>query len=91
VRQLRALGAVLGLLQRDAQVFLQSTPAQSATDAAAGETRGYSNEEIDQLVQERVAARKGRNFAEADRLRKLLSDAGIALEDSAQGTSWRRA
>jgi cysteinyl-tRNA synthetase len=91
VRQLRALGAVLGLLQRDAQAFLQSTPAPSATDAAAGETRGYSNEEIDQLVQERVAARTGRNFAEADRLRKLLSDAGIALEDSAQGTSWRRA
>ena len=39
----------------------------------------------------RIAAKKGKNFAEADRIRKELLEAGIVLEDSAQGTTWRRA
>jgi len=39
----------------------------------------------------RVAAKKAKNFAEADRIRKELIDAGILLEDTAQGTTWRRA
>lgn len=38
----------------------------------------------------RIAAKKTRNFAEADRIRKELIDAGIMLEDSPQGTTWRR-
>jgi len=38
-----------------------------------------------------VAAKKAKNFAEADRIRKELIDAGILLEDTAQGTTWRRA
>ena len=39
----------------------------------------------------RTAAKTAKNYAEADRIRKLLLDAGIALEDNAKGTSWRRA
>ena len=38
----------------------------------------------------RVEAKKAKNFAEADRIRKMLLDAGIVLEDSAKGTTWRR-
>ncbi|HUL64883.1 MAG TPA: cysteine--tRNA ligase [Burkholderiaceae bacterium] len=73
-RQLRALGGVLGLLQRDPKTFFQG-------DADAG---------IEALVAQRAAAKKAKNFAEADGIRKELLDQGIVLEDSARGTTWRR-
>ena len=38
----------------------------------------------------RIAAKKAKDFAEADRIRKALLEAGVVLEDSAQGTTWRR-
>jgi cysteinyl-tRNA synthetase len=73
--QLRALGGVLGLLQRDAQEFLQGGQAESwITDAIAA----------------REAARKRKDYAEADRIRKELADKGIILEDVAGKTTWRR-
>jgi cysteinyl-tRNA synthetase len=79
-RQLRRLGGVLGLLQRDSVEFLQSTPAQGGlTDAA-----------IEALIAERMIAKKARNFARADQIRDELASQSIALEDSPQGTTWRR-
>jgi cysteinyl-tRNA synthetase len=47
-------------------------------------------EEIDRLVAARQDARKRRDFAEGDRIRQQLLDAGIVLEDSATGTRWKR-
>jgi len=42
------------------------------------------------LILARITAKKNKNFAEADAIRKQLLDAGIVLEDTAQGTTWRK-
>jgi cysteinyl-tRNA synthetase len=95
-RQLRALGRVLGLLQRPAIEFLQggafaaidvSLQAESAT---VGATLIDGPESIQRLIDLRTAAKKARNFPEADRIRAQLLAHGIVLEDSAAGTIWRR-
>ena len=46
--------------------------------------------EIDALVAQRNEARRNRNFAESDRLRKELLDRGVLIEDTREGTKWRR-
>ena len=79
--QLKALAGVLGLLQRDAREFLQGDVSEGGLDDAA----------INAHIEARIAAKKSKNFADADRIRKELLDAGIVLEDTAQGTTWRRA
>jgi cysteinyl-tRNA synthetase len=48
-------------------------------------------ETINKMIDLRIEAKKSKNFAEADRIRKELADAGIILEDTPQGTTWRRA
>jgi cysteinyl-tRNA synthetase len=80
--QLRALAGLIGLLKRDPQLFLQAAP-ESGDDC--------SLEGIEALIAARVAAKKAKNYAESDRIRAELLAAGIVLEDSAQGTTWRRA
>ncbi len=80
---LRALGSLLGLLERDPVAFLQATPTASAElDAAA----------IAERIAARQAAKQARDFAEADRIRAALIEARVVLEDKAGGvTEWRRA
>ncbi|MGX7149695.1 cysteine--tRNA ligase [Enterococcus ureasiticus] len=48
------------------------------------------DDDIDQLIEERNQARANRDFARSDEIRDLLKDKGITLEDTAQGTRWRR-
>ena len=76
---LRALGAVLGLLERAPVDFLQS-----------GEVSDLSAEQIETRIIARKAARKDKNFAEADRIRDELLSMGVVLEDASDGTTWRR-
>ncbi|WP_203140721.1 cysteine--tRNA ligase [Marinobacter mangrovi] len=74
------LGGVLGLLQQDPEAYFQS-----------GSGEGPSAEEIEQQIEARAEARRNRDFAEADRIRDTLAEQGVILDDSREGTSWRRA
>ena len=74
------LGGVLGLLQQDPEAFFQAD--------TGGE---LSAEDIEALIQARADARKAKNFAEADRIRDELLEKGIILDDSREGTTWRKA
>jgi cysteinyl-tRNA synthetase len=79
--RLKALAGVLGLLQRSPEEFLQGASSASA----------LASEQIENLISERAAAKKAKNFTEADRIRKQLLDNGVVLEDTPQGTIWRSA
>ena len=76
---LRAAGALVGLLGGEPQAWFRQGGSEDA-DAA-----------IEALVAERIAARKGRDFARADAIRGELAGQGIVLEDNASETTWRRA
>ncbi len=72
----------LALLARFDQVFDVLNP--TATEG------GLSDAEIDALAAERNAAKKSRNFARADAIRAELLEKGIVLEDTKEGTRWKR-
>ena len=76
---------ILGLLRDTPEGF-----------AAFQEQRGLEKanidrELIDSLVAERMAARKAKNWARADELRKQLTDMNVVIEDRPEGTVWRMA
>ena len=78
---LKAGAEMLGLLAHDPAAWRHWRPkATELTDA-----------DIEAAIERRNAARKGRDFARADAIRKELSDKGVALEDGPKGTTWRRA
>jgi len=74
-RLLKSLAGILGLLGRRAGAFLQGMTV--------------TPESIQNLIEARLAARKAKNYPEADRIRKELESAGVILEDGPQGTTWR--
>ncbi|WP_201594191.1 cysteine--tRNA ligase [Psychrobacter vallis] len=83
-QQLKALAQVLNILQQPVQQFLQAVIGEQ-TDS------GLTDAVIDGLITERADAKISKNFARADEIREQLKEAGIELEDSRAGTTWRRA
>ena len=76
---LKALGAVLGLLEENPEDYLRGSTED-----------GLSAEAIETLIQQRLEARHAKNWAESDRIRDELKSNGVILEDSKQGTRWRK-
>ena len=70
-------------MQYDIDEFLKSDIGQDAL--------GLSPEQIEDLIQQRKDAKKAKEFARADEIRQNLLDQGVVLEDTRQGTVWRRA
>jgi cysteinyl-tRNA synthetase len=79
--QLKGLANVLGLLNRDPESFFQ---------ASTLDLDGEITNQIEKLITARTEAKKAKNFAEADKIRQDLLSQGVILEDSPQGTTWRR-
>jgi cysteinyl-tRNA synthetase len=93
------LGGVLGLLQADAEAWFKVGSRTITPTGGIGLGGGapmtfipaaYSDEKIDELIQQRLEARKNKDWATADRIRNELKEQGIVLEDTAGGTTWRR-
>ncbi|HSF71997.1 MAG TPA: cysteine--tRNA ligase, partial [Methylotenera sp.] len=90
------LASVLGLLQQNANAFLQGGIntqhiAIKLDDVGVVINQVIDGDAIENKITARITAKKAKNFAEADRIRKELADSGIILEDTPQGTTWRRA
>ena len=78
--QMRGLGNILGLLELDPQAYLRG-------EAGEGD---LADANVDALVVQRQHAKLDRNFALSDQIRDQLKVAGIVLEDSKEGTVWKR-
>lgn len=78
--ELKAMGALLGILQQNPESWFKGDASDDNAQA------------IEKRVQDRIAAKKSKNWAEADNIRKELADQGIILEDRPDGTTdWRKA
>lgn len=73
---------MLGLLQQNPEDWFRWAPAGAAEIDEA---------EIEALIEKRTQARAEKDFAESDRIRDELAEAGVVLEDGSGGTTWRRA
>jgi cysteinyl-tRNA synthetase len=90
-RELLDLGAVLGVLQLDAAEWFRLPKARSVEgDGDAASAPRLEPPQIEALIAERKAARKGRDFKRSDQIRQQLAAAGVVLEDKPDGTTtWR--
>ncbi|MBN1684939.1 MAG: cysteine--tRNA ligase [Gammaproteobacteria bacterium] len=81
IQTLRTLGAVLGILQRDPQEFLN---AQEIKTLSPDQIK-----EIEAFIEQRNQARREKNWAKADKIRNQLKQMGVELEDKEEKTEWR--
>ena len=71
---------VLGLLYQDPEIWFKGASQDGKVD----------EKQIEALIEERLQAKKNKDWAKADAIRNQLKEAGILLEDTPQGTSWKR-
>ena len=81
-RQLLAGGWLLGLLHQNAEIYF--------TQGQPGDSESLAADAIEALIEQRKAARANGDYAGADRIRDELLASGIELEDSREGTRWRK-
>lgn len=74
---LKELGGVLGILESDPDIYLKG--------------KMDAKDQIEQLIQARLDARQSKNWQKADEIRQQLTEMGVVLEDTPQGTTWRKA
>ena len=77
--ELMAAGKLMGVLQQKPSAWFGAAKAAAGVDAA----------EVECLIAARLAARKAKNFKEADRIRDAITALGVIIEDRADGTTWR--
>ena len=75
-------GKVFGLFQTEPKDYFDAMKKEGLASS------GDSEEEIESLIAERTAAKKEKNFARADEIRDILTEKGIILKDTPQGTEW---
>lgn len=78
---LKAATNLMGFLTQPPEAWFKWQPAGAS---------GLDDAAIEQAIADRLAARKAKNFAEADRIRNDLAAQGVILEDGPKGTTWKR-
>ncbi|MGB2690995.1 MAG: cysteine--tRNA ligase [Thermodesulfobacteriota bacterium] len=82
LNEINQFGNTLGILEYNPSEYLQGHKLEQSSSE-------ITEEEIEQLIEERITARKEKNWARADEIRDELDEKGILLEDKAEGTIWR--
>ncbi len=82
LEEINHFGSTLGILECEPDEYLQGLKLEQASS-------GITEQEIEELIEERISARKEKNWARADEIRDELDEKGIVLEDKAEGTIWR--
>ncbi|MBF0203613.1 MAG: class I tRNA ligase family protein, partial [Desulfamplus sp.] len=80
---LRKMGSILGILSQTPEAYFKAKKEAGLADGV------IDSKMVDQLVMERTEARKSKNFARADEIRKQLDEMKIILEDGSNGTTWK--
>jgi cysteinyl-tRNA synthetase len=82
LEEINHFGNTLGILEYEPDEYLQGLKLEQASS-------GITEQEIEELIEERISARSEKNWARADEIRDELDEKGIVLEDKAEGTIWR--
>jgi cysteinyl-tRNA synthetase len=80
---LRSLGGVLGLFGSDPAVWLRQRNLAGLSEL------GLSEEDVQARIEERLQARRDKDFTRADQIRDALAEKGVELLDTPQGTTWK--